>query len=64
MAFELENIVPWGRNIAEYRWMFMLSDDDLKKKIAGFGDGPASFNSGAAKQGYSVTSYDPVYQFT
>lgn len=64
MAFKLDNVVPWGRNIVEYRWMFMLSDDDMKKNIAGFGDGPASFNCETAKQGYSVTSYDPVYQFT
>ncbi|MCM1506121.1 MAG: SAM-dependent methyltransferase [Ruminococcus flavefaciens] len=64
MAFILENVVPWGRNITEYRDMFMLSDDDMKKKIAGFGDGPASFNFQATEQGYSVTSFDPVYQFS
>ena len=38
MAFQLNNVVPWGRNFAEYRLMFNLSDDDLKKKIAGFGE--------------------------
>lgn len=64
MAFQLNSVVPWGRNLAEYRLMFELSDEDMKKKIAGFGDGPASFNCEAAKQGYKVTSFDPIYQFS
>lgn len=62
--FKLDSVVPWGRNISEYRKMFMLSDDDMNGKIAGFGDGPASFNSQATELGFSVTSFDPVYQFT
>ena len=64
MAFLLDNVVPWGRNIDEYREMFLLNDDDMKKKIAGFGDGPASFNAQATKDGFSVKSFDPIYQFT
>ncbi|MBQ8135036.1 MAG: SAM-dependent methyltransferase [Clostridia bacterium] len=64
MAFQLDDVVPWGRNIDEYREMFLLSDDDLKKKIAGFGDGPASFNYQASEKGCSVTSFDPIYQFS
>lgn len=64
MSFQLNSVVPWGRNMAEYRLMFQLSDHDMSKKIAGFGDGPASFNYEASKQGYSVTSFDPVYQFS
>ncbi|MCB6993206.1 hypothetical protein LI177_06905 [bacterium 210820-DFI.6.37] len=44
MAFQLSNVVPGGRNMAEYRHMFQLNDDDMAKKIASFGDGPASFN--------------------
>lgn len=64
MAFKLENVVPWGRNLDEYRLMFLLSDDDMSKNIAGFGDGPASFNFEATQQGYSVTSFDPIYQFS
>ena len=35
----------------------------MKKKIAGFGDGPASFNFEAHCLGYDITSYDPIYQF-
>ena len=64
MAFQLSRVVPWGRNIDEYREMFLLSDDDMKKNIAGFGDGPASFNYQACASGYSVTSFDPIYQFS
>lgn len=64
MAFQLNNVVPWGRNMAEYRSMFQLDANDMSKKIAGFGDGPSSFNYEASRQGYSVTSFDPVYQFS
>ena len=64
MAFKLSSVVPWGRNIDEYREMFLLSDNDMKKKIAGFGDGPASFNFQAKNMGASVVSFDPIYQFT
>ena len=64
MAFQLNSVVPWGRNLAEYRLMFELSDEDMKKKIAGFGDGPASFNCEAMRQGYQVTSFDPIYRFS
>lgn len=64
MAFKLENVVPWGRTLDEYRMMFLLNDNDMSKRIAGFGDGPASFNFEATKQGYFVTSFDPIYQFS
>ena len=64
MAFQLNSVVPWGRNIDEYREMFLLSDDDMKMNIAGFGDGPASFNYQATLAGSKVTSFDPIYQFT
>ena len=64
MAFKLESVVPWGRNFDEYRLMFCLSDSDMSKKIAGFGDGPASFNYEATQKGCSVTSFDPIYQFS
>ena len=56
-------MVPWGRSFEEYQAMFGLSEDDLKKRILGCGDGPASFNAEATKRGSKVTSCDPVYQF-
>ncbi len=64
MSFKLSSVVPWGRNMNEYVTMFNLTPDDMQKKIAGFGDGPASFNFEAAQKGYSVTSFDPIYQFS
>jgi hypothetical protein len=64
MAFKLGSVVPWGRNLNEYKKMFQLDDNDMAKKIAGFGDGPASFNYEATQQGYSITSFDPIYQFS
>ncbi|HSD07470.1 hypothetical protein [Flavobacterium sp.] len=64
MAFELKNVVPWGRTLEEYIQIFKLTDSDLKGKIISFGDGPASFNSQMAKLGKTVISLDPVYQFT
>ena len=64
MPIKYENIVPWGRSYEEYVRMFDLSDADLSRKILSCGDGPASFNSGMIKRGFTVASLDPIYQFT
>ncbi|BCZ46538.1 SAM-dependent methyltransferase [Clostridium gelidum] len=64
MAFELSKVVPWGRTLEEYKTMFTLSTEDLKKSIASFGDGPASFNAEMTKLKNNVISFDPIYQFT
>ena len=64
MAFELSSVVPWGRTLKEYKTMFALGEDDLKKLIASFGDGPASFNVEMTNLKNNVTSFDPIYQFT
>ena len=64
MSFKLSSVVPWGRNMEEYKLMFCLSEIDLSKKIAGFGDGPACFNSEMTEKGGSVISFDPIYQFS
>lgn len=61
---KLNEIVPWGRKLEEYKLMFNLSETDLKAKIIGCGDGPASFNAEMRKKGYSVISIDPIYQFS
>lgn len=63
MTFILNDVVPWGRTMGEYRRMFELTDKDMKLKIASFGDGPASFNYEATKKGANITSYDILYQF-
>jgi len=64
MAFLVDKVVPWGRNRKEYITMFSLSEADLCKKIASFGDGPASFNYESAIAGNEVISFDIIYQFT
>ena len=61
---KLEEVVPWGRNLEEYKNMFQLSDKDFQSKILGCGDGPSSFNCELTKRKGSVTSIDPIYQFT
>jgi hypothetical protein len=61
---KLDDIIPWGRTLTEYRLMFSLSDADLAKTILGCGDGPASFNAEMTALGHSVLSVDPVYAFS
>jgi hypothetical protein len=61
---KLADIVPWGRTLLEYKEMFLLSEHDLKSKILGCGDGPASFNAELARSGGSVISADPTYMFS
>ena len=56
--------MPWGRALAEYCRMFDLSDNDLRGKILGCGDGPASFNAEMTAMGYRVISVDPLYAFS
>lgn len=64
MKFELEKVVPWGRNLQEYKEMFNLFNNDLDKDIISFGDGPASFNSELNHLGKKCISVDLIYQFT
>ncbi len=51
MAFKYEKAVPLGRSFDEYLRMLALSDDDLKSRIVGCGDGPASFNAEVVQPG-------------
>ncbi len=60
---KLNEVVPWGRTLGEYKLMFALSEADLNAKIIGCGDGPASFNAEMTELGHDVVSIDPVYQF-
>ena len=61
--FTLDQVVPWGRSFDEYRRMFALTDDDLRLRIVGCADGPASFNAEATRRGSRVTSCDPLYRW-
>jgi len=64
MTMVLDQVVPFGRSMDEYIKIFNLTDADLNKKIIGIGDGPASFNAEMTRQGKSVISVDPLYQFS
>jgi len=61
---KLNEVVPWGRTLDEYKQMFNLSATDLNARILGCGDGPASFNAEMTALGGSVVSVDPIYQFS
>lgn len=61
---ELSQVVPFGRGLDEYRAMFQLTDVDMRRKILGVGDGPASFNAEMTALGQRVVSVDPLYDFT
>ncbi len=63
MVMQLENVVPFGRSLDEYRAMFELSEGDLEKRIVGLGDGPASFNAEMNARGKRMLSIDPLYVF-
>lgn len=63
MVMKLENVVPFGRSLDEYKNMFALSSSDLEMAIVGVGDGPASFNAELSALGKSVISVDPLYVF-
>ena len=63
MAMELENVVPFGRSLQEYRALFQLQDHDLDKRILSAADGPASFNAEMRRMGHRVYSVDPLYLF-
>lgn len=61
---QLNEVVPWGRNLEEYTLMFGLTAADFEAPILGCGDGPASFNAELTALGHSVVSIDPIYQFS
>jgi hypothetical protein len=64
MSVELDQIIPWGRSHHEYELMFSLAPDDLRGRLLGCGDGPASFNAEMAEAGCSVVSVDPIYAYS
>lgn len=64
MSFTLQNVIPWGRSFEEYVAMFALTAADLNRSILGCSDGPAAFNARLNQRGGTVTSIDPIYQFS
>lgn len=64
MGLTLEQVVPWGRSLEEYKNMFDLVPHDLQRHILDCAGGPASFNAEMTDKGYRVVSCDPIYQFS
>lgn len=64
MVMKLDQVVPFGRSLDEYRNMFNLSEADMHGKIVAVADGPASFNAEMKKLGNNVVSIDPLYCHT
>jgi len=64
MSITLDQVVPWGRSLAEYQRMFDMSELDMSANILGCGDGPASFNAEMTALGHPVVSCDPIYTFS
>ncbi len=57
----MKKFVLWGHHLKDYREMFDLQDDDLKRNILEFGCGATSFNAEMTKLGHHVTSCDPLF---
>jgi hypothetical protein len=64
VSIQYKDVVPWGRNFDEYSRMFDLTELELRLRILGCGDGPASFNVECNQRGGDVTSIDPLYHFS
>ena len=64
MGIQLDQVVPWGRCLAEYVSMFALNETDLQKPILDCGGGLASFTAEAHAQGAPVVACDPIYAFS
>ncbi|MGB3405001.1 MAG: SAM-dependent methyltransferase [Microcoleaceae cyanobacterium] len=64
MGLQLNQVIPWGRSLAEYFEMFALTPEALSGAILDCAAGPASFNAEMTPQGYQVISCDPIYQFS
>ncbi len=64
LVMELSGVIPFGLSLDEYRRMFRLSDSDLKGRLLGAGDGPASFNAELTAVGGCVVSVDPLYSYS
>ena len=62
--FTLEDVAPWGRSLDEYQRMFDLSKLDLRGRILGCADGPASLDAEVMAVGGQIVSCDLLYHFS
>lgn len=61
--FNLNGIVPWGRQFDEYEAFFELEQLRTGTRILDVGGGPSSFACEAVRKGFFVTALDPLYAF-
>jgi hypothetical protein len=61
--FELDGVVPWGREADEYEAFFALGDVPPAARVLDCGGGPASFTAEWRARGRRVTAADPLYRF-
>ena len=62
-GYRLEKALPWGRSYHEYQQMFALTAADINASMIDVASGPSSFNAELYKQGYRITSCDPLYAY-
>ncbi|MDT8448399.1 MAG: SAM-dependent methyltransferase [bacterium] len=56
-----DQVVVWGRGLAEYEDMFLLDRAPIGPVLA-VAEGPSGFNAGLHARGREVVSVDPLYQ--
>lgn len=57
----MRKLVLWGHDVAEYREMFGLSEDEINSSILEYGCGPSAVNSQQAQRDHHVVSCDPLF---
>ncbi|MFN7141275.1 MAG: hypothetical protein ACK4UN_18260, partial [Limisphaerales bacterium] len=64
-GLELDKVVLLGRTFDEYSRYFGLQETDLRgKKILDVASGVSSFTAEANAQGFDVTAFDLIYQYS
>lgn len=67
-ACDIDDVLPWGRNRAEYICMFdlahQISNGGQRMRILDCGGGPASFTAEMTALGFDVVAADPLYAFS
>jgi hypothetical protein len=64
VSLNLDEVIPLGRCLGEYRKMFSLEPSDLKLAILDCAGGTASFNAEMTRLGNKVISCDRIYRLT
>lgn len=60
----LQDVVPFGRGLAEYQRMFLLTEADLARRVLDVAAGPAGFTADVIARGANATAADPIYLYS